>query len=414
MSSASRPRMIVPDVARGMALLGIAMANMTTAWIITTDRQGSYFGGIIDGSAWDKAAVVFGAFFVHNRGLPMFSTLLGFGVGLIAMSLWRRGFPVQAARGVIAKRYAFLAVMGAVHLVLLFWGDIMFFYGVAGIIIAFLLRKRDSTLMLVAYILFALCALGGVVAFISGALDPLGVVATEGIGTIESYPDLLLSQLITLGSQAVATPIIVLMYLPVMLVGFVWARQGVLADVPFHRPTLLRWVAIAVAITVVIGSLWSLSTLGVIEQRWANAANNANAFIGVFTGPGILAGLALLLQPVQERLSAGAPLPAVLWPFAALGKRSMSGYVGQSILFFFLVHPFTLDFGHDLGAFGQAALAFAVWLATLIGACVLEAFDRRGPFEAVHRRLSYGPTMQPQLPRSGAAKAVNQQQVAEN
>ena len=164
-------------------------------------------------------------------------------------------------------------------------------------------------------------------------------------------------------------------------------------------------------ITVVIGTLWSLSTLGVIEQRWANAANNANSFLGVFTGPGILAGLALVLQPVQERLSAGAPLPAVLWPFAALGKRSMSGYVGQSILFFCLVHPFTLNFGHDLGAFGQAALAFAVWLATLIGACVLEVFDLRGPFEAVHRRLSYGPTMQPQLPR--AAQAINQQQVAD-
>ena len=165
---------------------------------------------------------------------------------------------------------------------------------------------------------------------------------------------------------------------------------------------------------MVIGALWSLSTLGVIEQRWANAANNANSFLGVFTGPGILAGLALVLQPVQERLSAGAPLPAVLWPFAALGKRSMSGYVGQSILFFCLVHPFMLNFGHELGAFGQAALAFAVWLATLIFACVLEAGGRRGPFEAVHRRLSYGPTMQPQLPRSGAAKAVNQQQVAEN
>ena len=171
-------------------------------------------------------------------------------------------------------------------------------------------------------------------------------------------------------------------------------------------------MAVAVIITVVIGTLWSLSTLGVIEQRWANAANNANSFLGVFTGPGILAGLALVLQPVQERLSAGAPLPAVLWPFAALGKRSMSGYVGQSILFFCLVHPFMLNFGHELGAFGQAAMAFAVWLATLIFACVLEACGRRGPFEAVHRRLSYGPTMQPQLP--GAVKAVNQQQMADN
>ena len=83
MSSAPRPRMIVPDVARGMALLGIAMANMTTAWIITTDRPGSYFGGIIDGSAWDKAAVVFGAFFVHNRGLPMFLPCSALAWGLL-------------------------------------------------------------------------------------------------------------------------------------------------------------------------------------------------------------------------------------------------------------------------------------------------------------------------------------------
>jgi len=91
-------RLIVPDAARGMALLGIAIANMTTAWIITEDRPGAYFGGIVNDSVLDKIAVVFGAFFVHNRGLPMFSTLLGFGVGLIAMSLWRRGFPLGGGR----------------------------------------------------------------------------------------------------------------------------------------------------------------------------------------------------------------------------------------------------------------------------------------------------------------------------
>ena len=66
------------------------------------------------------------------------------------------------------------------------------------------------------------------------------------------------------------------------------------------------------------------------------------------------------------------------------------------MLFFLLVHPFTLDFGHELGAFGQAGLACGVWLVTVIGACVLEALGRRGPFEAVHRRLSYGPSMQPE------------------
>ena len=396
-------RLIVPDAARGMALLGIAIANMTTAWIITEDRPGAYFGGILNDSVLDKTAVVFGAFFVHNRGLPMFSTLLGFGVGLIAMSLWRRGFPLGEARRVIAKRYGFLALLGAVHMVLLFWGDIMFVYGIAGIVIALLLTLHNSTLRKISHIALGVLTVLGIATFIFSAIDGGLDIPVDAIGTVNSYGDLLLSQLLTLGAQIISAPLIVLMYLPVMLVGFVWAREGVLADVPSHRPQLLRWVAIAAAVTLVIGTLWSLGTLGVIDERWANAASSANSTLGVLTGPGILAGLALILQPVQERLAAGASVPAFLWPFVALGKRSMSGYVGQSILFFLIVHPFTLDYGHELGAFGQAALACGVWLVTVIGACVLEALGLRGPFEVVHLRLSYGPSMQPErsLPRQG-------------
>ncbi|RMB69694.1 DUF418 domain-containing protein [Corynebacterium macginleyi] len=398
-------RLIVPDTARGMALLGIAIANMTTAWIISEDRPGAYFGGILNDSLLDKIAVVFGAFFVHNRGLPMFSTLLGFGVGLIAMSLWRRGFPLREARRVIAKRYGFLALFGAVHMVLLFWGDIMFVYGIAGIVIALLLTLHNSTLRKISYGALGVMTVLGICTLIFSAIDGGTDIHFEGIGTVNSFGDLLLSQLLTLGAQVISTPLIILMYLPVMLVGFVWAREGVLADVPSHRPQLLRWVAIAAAVTLVIGVLWSLGTLEVIDQRWADAANSANSILGVLTGPGILAGLALVLQPVQERHAAGAPVPAFLWPFIALGKRSMSGYVAQSILFFLLVHPFTLDFGHDLGAFGQAALACGVWGVTVVGACILEALGLRGPFEVVHRRLSYGPRMRPE--RSLPSQGVN-------
>ena len=102
----SSPRLLVPDVARGMALLGIALANVCTAWIMNSgDGPDAYFGGV--DTLADKIYVVFSAMFVHVRGLPMFSTLLGFGVGLIAMSLWRRGFPLSRARTVIAKRYGF-------------------------------------------------------------------------------------------------------------------------------------------------------------------------------------------------------------------------------------------------------------------------------------------------------------------
>lgn len=96
------PRMIAPDFARGIALLGIALANIQTAWIIDNPSQQaehatpSYFGGYVDGSLLDAIATIFSAMFVHVRGLPMFSTLLGFGIGLITISLWKKSFPIPA------------------------------------------------------------------------------------------------------------------------------------------------------------------------------------------------------------------------------------------------------------------------------------------------------------------------------
>mgnify|MGYP002722953686 FL=1 len=75
----------------------------------------------------------------------------------------------------------------------------------------------------------------------------------------------------------------------------------------------------------------------------------------------------------------------------------MTGYVLQSVFFLALVYPFTLNIGPDFSAAGQAALAASVWLATLLIACALEAAGKPGPFEWVHRRLSYGKTMRPEL-----------------
>lgn len=104
-ASLRRPRMLAPDAARGFALLGIAIANIATAWLLLEDSSpAAFFGGINGNSIADKISVVIAAVTAHNRGLPMFATLLGFGIGLISLSLSRRKFPLKRARAVIAKR----------------------------------------------------------------------------------------------------------------------------------------------------------------------------------------------------------------------------------------------------------------------------------------------------------------------
>ena len=403
----SSPRLLVPDVARGMALLGIALANICTAWIMNEgDGPDAYFGGV--DSLADKIYVVFAAMFIHVRGLPMFSTLLGFGVGLIAMSLWRRGFPLRRAQAVLAKRYGFLALFGVLHCLFLFSGDIMILYGAMGMLIALLLSFTDKLLMRIAYGLCALLVATGIGMGIGTAFIDTSDFDFNGFSPAESYWELLGEQAIMVGAQLMSIPLTGAMVLPVMFVGFVWARRGTLAG--GHRRELWAWTLVTLAIILFLGLPWGLSTIGVLDPALAEPLNAANSCIGMLTGPGIVAAATLALEPLQRR---GAR-PWFLWPLIALGKRSMTGYVLQSVFFLALVYPFTLNIGPEFSAAGQATLAAGVWLATLIIACALEAAGKPGPFEWVHRRLSYGKTMRPELGAAfkGGAGATGRRQAA--
>lgn len=395
--------MVVPDIARGLALLGICIANMSTAWLAHGTGPAGMFGGIDGDSTADKAAALFSAMFAHDRGLPMFSTLLGFGVGLITMSLWRRSFPLPAARAVIAKRYVLLAVFGLVHGIFLFSGDIMMFYGLCGVLIACLLSLTDKALLRIAYGLLGLVSVAGaaIAALVAWArdevagADPFSTGATE---PAETFLGMLGENLLVMLGQLTASPLYMLMYLPLMLIGFVWARRGILADVDAHRGTLLAWTGVAAAVVVLIGLPWGLCAIGVLPDSLTPVFLALNFTVGILSGPGILAAVALVLNPVQKAVAAGSAMPWWLWPFSALGKRSMSGYVMQSVILLALVFPFTAGVGADFSAAQMLGLAFVTWVITVVLACVLEALGAPGPLEWAHRRLAYGPTRRAELP----------------
>lgn len=404
------PRMIAPDFARGIALLGIALANIQTAWTLETSNKhaegmhDSYFGGYADGSLLDTVFTLFSAMFVHVRGLPMFSTLLGFGIGLIAMSLWKKSFPLARARQVILRRYFFLAVFGLLHMMLLFFGDIMLPYGVAGMLVAAMLSLRNKTLGWIITGLFAVHAVTGIaIVFSSIGSSFFGDTVSfttgfpEGTTHTGDYGQYALENFfIALFSPFIAI-FVAFTLLPVILLGFVWARRGVLADVDAHRKELVIWAVVAAAICVGIGVPWGLAELEIINPDLADQLMTANLFLGIFTGPGILAAIALGCNRAQKQYDKTQRLPILLRPFIALGKRSMSGYVAQSVFFVLLVLPFTLNLAEGRTVTGLSVIAFLVWLATLLLAWLWEALGWNGPLEIAHRRLGYGPGSRPRI-----------------
>ena len=404
-TAVTQPRILAPDVARGFTMLGIAVANATTAWLyISPDTPGSTAGGVVDNSILDKIAIILGSIFTHVRGLPMFATLLGYGVGMIAMSLQRRNYPPKKARLVLIRRYFFLAIFGILHLSLLFFGDIMFVYGVMGIILALLYRFKDKTLLIITGVL-------GTLGLILAAIMTIGVsaegassrteVMTSFIQTLsspDSYATLVSHAFTSLSFQIGNLLTGFLFFFPIMILGMVAARHNVLGQPEKYKTLLISFTIVAVIISFGVGIPLGLAEIGVLPENTVLHLQSLNQVAGIWAGPGIVASIALATLPLQRRIDAahaggtGYPLPVPLQALIALGKRSMTGYLLQSILFVLLTSTFTIGLGRGQGAWEATLIAILIWAITLVIAYALEKANLRGPFEVVHRRLSYGRT----------------------
>ena len=106
---------------------------------------------------------------------------------------------------------------------------------------------------------------------------------------------------------------------------------------------------------------------------------------GEYGGPAYVALIGLF---VARRRSGSSPVVPGL---AALGRRSLSGYLFQSVAWLALLSPVGLALA---GSGDPMVIAVStgvlVWVASVVAASWLEYRGRPGPAEAVLRRLTYG------------------------
>lgn len=84
------------------------------------------------------------------------------------------------------------------------------------------------------------------------------------------------------------------------------------------------------------------------------------------------------------------PYSPLVRGIAAVGQRSLTFYLFQSLVFAPLLSAWGLGLGQHLGTAGALLIALAVWLVSIPHAMALAFRGRRGPAEAVLRRLTYG------------------------
>jgi uncharacterized protein len=375
------------DVMRGFALFGVLLMNMQAFADVFSGYMNPYSLGEIsttEFALWSCNHVA-----ADTKFMTIFSML--FGAGIVLMTQRSKERTGKAAL-LHCRRMFWLAVFGVGHAMLLWIGDILFFYAVVGMV-AFLLRRVWLWLLfLLAAICFAVPA--SLFLFLdqmpAADMQELSMMWSPSADYIEStratYRGAWLGQvelryrewfgmlgfLALFGWRILAN----------MLVGMALFRMGVFAaersDAAYKR---MIWIGFVVGLPVCAYGVYDHDLHGWEMVRSMGVGSLFNYFGGLVVAFGWIGAVMLACRRDA--------LPALRERFAAVGQMAFTNYIMHSVLCTAIFN------GHGLGLFGsvgrvwQQLLVVAIFAAQLwYSPWWLRRF-RFGPLEWVWRALSY-------------------------
>lgn len=399
-----------PDLARGFMLLLIAIAN--TPFYLWGSEVAGMSSHPVDGSVVDKVAAFLVIVLVDLRTYPMFAFLFGYGM----MQLYNRqvsaGTSEEAGRKLLQKRNWLLLAFGFVHAALLWMGDVLGAYGLAGLLMVWLFfQVKDRTLLVWTGVLCGLLAIGTAFVVVGAwftaqipADDPVareiaaGFASSTDAMTSTSYVATIGERLLFWAAGTVGQGVLMLV-VPMMLLLAFWAGRRRILENPGEHLTLLRRVALVGLTVGCLGPLPSaLDHVGVlaVPDHAAWVFLPVQVLTGFFGGLGYVALFGLIGHRVAQRRTS-APSRNLLvtdGPFAgavqAVGKRSLTCYLLQSVLCAPVLAAWGLGLGQYLSSWSMLLYAVLVWGLTVAFAVWQEQTGRRGPAEVLLRRLVYG------------------------
>ncbi len=398
-------RLVALDLIRGVAVLGILFANITA---FGQSSSAYFWPPAIEGgaSAADKAIWLFQLVFVDHKFRGLFSLLFGAGLYLFMERAWARG----SGLGLQVRRLAWLLAFGLVHYFLIWTGDILTAYAVAGFWALLFIDKTAQAQMrwgLGLYFagLFFMAFLMGanIAAERAGSIhdkmtaEQRESLATAGDRTIRaaheqvlvyregSYGEIVKHVATEEASDLLSEVILVPLTetLGLMLIGMALYRSGFFSGaIDPGRMRRWGWIGLlgGLALTVPF-ALWPYLTGFPFFVTMASF----NAFARFGQLPMVL-GLAALLTVNAPRIAA----TGLGGRFVAAGRMAFSNYLGTSILLLFVFHGWALGLVGQLHRPGLLLVVLAAWALMLLGSKAWLARFSFGPLEWLWRRLTYG------------------------
>ncbi len=398
-------RIVALDVLRGFALLGILIMNIQSFAMPSAAYTNPTAYGDLQGSnllVWFWSHVL-----ADQKFMALFSMLFGAGVVLMAD---RAAASSRSPAGIHYRRMVWLGVFGLAHAHFLWYGDILFWYSLSGMVVFLWRGKSPLWLLSAALVMLLIPSLLMVLGGLSMSLWPAELKAeaaqiwlpsAESIAReLLAYRDSYWGQMPQRSSQALGLETYVVVSFAfwrcsgLMLMGMALFKLGVLSGARSKKEyAQLLALSLLVGLSLVLIGVhlhfeagWSLEYSFLFGMQW-----NYWGAIGVS-----LAWTALVMLACQS-LPAGC-----LRPLAAVGQTALSNYLLQSIVCTWIFY------GHGLGLYGtversgQLALVPVIWVFQILASMLWLRSFRMGPFEWLWRSLIY---RQPQPWRRQKAKS---------
>ena len=349
-------RMDVLDAVRGVAVLGILFVNIESlsgwGFISPEERASMPLAG------WDDQVMFLIRVLIEGKFYALFSLLFGVGFAVFVNRAQMRG--ADAGR-LFKRRLGGLLLIGLIHTLLIWFGDILVTYAILGFGLLPFLRKDDRTLLRWAAILLLLPA----VLYLAAAAVALAIATDQAPVPGGPLPPILATavdafargnyvQIVEANATWTVANVlrrIGLMFFPrvfaMFLIGLYIGRRGLLVHVSEHRGLLRRvalWGAVVGLPLSLLGHVVA-DRLGVVGAIAVEGVANSIAIPTLTLAYG--AGLCLLFARSR----------ALMHAFAAPGRMALSNYLLQSVA------GVIAFYGIGFGWFGGLSLASALAVA---------------------------------------------------
>ena len=377
-----KQRDIAPDVLRGFALLGILVVNIQFMALSSDEgARGEWTYGFANGSATFIIASVFaGKFYL------LFSFLFGYSSNYIINGERRN-------RRRWIKRCLVLMALGVIHFTFLWHGDIIFIYGLFGLLLIPFFFRRDKTLKIWTRIIFSVSTFliisVGILVYLAerfmsedsfqGAVDvELNEVLIDGT-FLEAIPARL-----ELWVYGISTGLFLQggLAFAAFLLGIRLARSKFLSSpIDKERNTQL------IKRGLIFGAPIQIIAAAVLLQNERAAEPSEGIYLLALFASFIAAPLlSMFYVGVIRKLVEEKP-HLVSWVRPA-GQLSLTIYISQSVITSLIFSPWGLGLFQELQTWQVLVLAVGIWLLLVkLATAWLKRFNQ-GPLELLMNTLT--------------------------